>query len=164
MTIKKFFLLSLFSFIITSSVFSQILEPAKWEHEVEQISDTEYNLIFTATIEDGWFIYSQKNLGGFAPQTFFEYRNQEANYQLTGITTEPDAKPKYDAIFDEDVIKFGSEVQFTQRILKLNKEFNTIEVFVEYQTCNDEKCIPGDHTFTINLDGSKAKIETVVID
>ena len=164
MTIKKFFLLSLFSFIITSSVFSQILEPAKWEHEVEQISDTEYNLIFTATIEDGWFIYSQKNLGGFAPQTFFEYRNQEANYQLTGITTEPDAKPKYDAIFDEDVIKFGSEVQFTQRILKLNKEFNTIEVFVEYQTCNDSKCIPGDHTFTINLDGSKAKTETVVID
>ena len=164
MTIKKFFLLSLFSFIITSSVFSQILEPAKWEHEVEQISDTEYNLIFTATIEDGWFIYSQKNLGGFAPQTFFEYRNQEANYQLTGITTEPDAKPKYDAIFDEDVIKFGSEVQFTQRILKMNKEFNTIEVFVEYQTCNDSKCIPGDHTFTINLDGSKAKTETVVID
>ena len=164
MTIKKFFLLSLFSFIITSSVFSQILEPAKWEHEVEQISDTEYNLIFTATIEDGWFIYSQKNLGGFAPQTFFEYRNQEANYQLTGITTEPDAKPKYDAIFDEDVIKFGSEVQFTQRILKLNKEFSTIEVFVEYQTCNDEKCIPGDHTFTINLDGSEAKIETVIID
>ena len=33
---------------------AQVLNPVTWTGEVEKLSDTEYNLIFLADIEDHW--------------------------------------------------------------------------------------------------------------
>jgi len=144
---------------------SQILNPVEWEHTVEHVSDTEYNLVFKADIEDSWYVYSQEEPDGIGPiPTFFEYKNSEGNYTLIGKTTEPNVKAKFDKVFELDLKKFESQAEFTQRIQVTNPELKTITVYVEYQTCNDEKCIPGDHTFTINLDGSEATVTPVEID
>ena len=35
------------------------LDPVKWSYDTKKISNTEYDLIFTANIQDGWTIYSQ---------------------------------------------------------------------------------------------------------
>ncbi|WP_179343984.1 protein-disulfide reductase DsbD family protein [Winogradskyella ursingii] len=164
MTIKKALLFCLFTFGFSINLFSQILEPVKWESSVDKISETEYNLIFTANIEKGWYIYSQKSTGGFAPTTVFEFRNQENNYILTGETSEPDEAPVFDEIFEEEVIKFKNEAVFTQKIELLNSELKQIEVYVEYQTCDNEKCIPGDFTFNISLDGTNVEKERATID
>ena len=61
----------LMALFCTFFVQAQILEPVKWETSIEKISDTEYNLIATATIDKGWHLYSQivpKN--GPIPTTF----------------------------------------------------------------------------------------------
>jgi len=39
--------------------------PAVWNHEVKKISDTEYELIFSADIYKDWYIYSQYNAEGY---------------------------------------------------------------------------------------------------
>ncbi|RZN83411.1 MAG: DUF255 domain-containing protein [Winogradskyella sp.] len=166
MAITKRFLFALLSLVFTSSVFSQILEPAKWEHSVEKISDTDYNLKFTVDLDNGWAIYSQFKIDeeGFAPQTLFEFKEPDGNYKLIGKTSEPTVASKYDPVFEEDVVKFYDQAIFEQRISLINPDLNTIAIYVEYQTCDHEKCIPGDHTFNINLDGTEAVKETVNID
>lgn len=164
MKINKTLLFCLLAIGFSFNVFSQILQPVKWESKVEKVSETEYNLIFTAVIDNGWYIYSQKSNGGFAPITVFEYQDQENNYILDGITLEPDMEPVYDKIFEEDVIKFKERAEFKQRIKLLNKDLSQIEVYVEYQTCDNSKCIPGDNTFLLSLDGKKIEKQSIAID
>ena len=38
---------------------AQILEPVKWSFSQNQISDDEFEIIYTAVLDDGWYIYSQ---------------------------------------------------------------------------------------------------------
>lgn len=33
--------------------------PVNWSYEIVKVSDLEYELVFTATIDDGWYVYSQ---------------------------------------------------------------------------------------------------------
>ena len=82
MAIHKGLFFILFSLFFSVNAFSQILEPVKWNSKVEKISDKEYNLIFTADIDKGWYIYSQFKIeeDGFAPQTFFVFENEGIDY------------------------------------------------------------------------------------
>ena len=149
------------------SSFSQVLEPVKWSHEAKKISDAEWELVFTATIEDGWYMYSQEEPDGLGPlPTYFEYQGQEKGYELIGTTSEPDVKPKFDKVFELDIKKFEKFAVFRQKIKRTNQNLNQIQVLVDYQTCDDEKCIPADFSFIINFEGTGAisELNTVELD
>ncbi|EDP71714.1 putative exported cytochrome C biogenesis-related protein [Flavobacteriales bacterium ALC-1] len=153
------------AFCFTFNIQSQELEPVKWETSVEKISDTEFNLVFKASIENGWYMYSQEEPDGIGPYpTYFEYKNQKNNYKLLGPTSEPNVKPKFDKVFDLDVKKFDGQAKFNQRISLLNTELNEIEVNVTHQVCDDAKCIMQDFTFNFSLDGSKLEEKAIDID
>ncbi|BAO76505.1 cytochrome c-type biogenesis protein DsbD, protein-disulfide reductase [Winogradskyella sp. PG-2] len=144
---------------------SQELEPVKWDSKVVKISDTEYELIFTANIEEGWYMYSQIESEGIGPlPIYFEYKEQEENYKLIGKTTEPDVKPKFDKVFEMDVKKFDKRAQFKQRISIINSSYNIIEASVNFQVCDDAKCIMQDKTFNLSLDGSVVEKKEIIID
>ena len=38
---------------------AQIFEPVKWDFSQKQISENKIQLSFKATIDDGWYVYSQ---------------------------------------------------------------------------------------------------------
>ena len=145
---------------------SKFLEPVKWDSSVEKISDTEFVLSFKAAIDKGWYIYSQtrQEEDGLAPETYFEFKDLEDNYKLEGKTSEPEIAPIFDPIFEENVKKFKDYAVFKQKISLLNSDLSQIQVFVEYQTCDNAKCIPGDFTFYFSLDGSAIVKEVVEID
>ncbi|WP_417870986.1 cytochrome c biogenesis protein CcdA [Winogradskyella sp.] len=166
MTAKKVLLFSLLSLFFVFNIFSQELEPVKWDYKVEKVSDTEFILIFKANVDKGWYIYSQEapSEESFAPTTYFEFQNAEGNYQLEGKTSEPDVPTIYDKIFQEEVKKFKDEAVFKQRVTLINKSLKQIDVKVDYQTCDDSKCIPSDFLFNFSLDGSEIVKEEVVID
>ena len=70
-------------------------EPVKWFSDVEKISETEYNLIFTAEIEPHWHVYSQEAVGDEGPiPTEFTFNDQEGNFELLGKTLEPDVEAR----------------------------------------------------------------------
>ena len=73
---KKIFLLFAL-FALVNSSFAQIHDPVKWSTSAEKISETEYDLIVTATIEAKWHLYSQNvPADGPIPTSFlFKKRN-----------------------------------------------------------------------------------------
>jgi len=160
---------SLFCFILLFLGFfqftsAQVLEPVTWASETEQLSENEWLLSFTATIEDGWYMYSQEETEGPLP-TYFEFQNQDRGYELVGTTSEPTVAPKYDNIFEMDVKKFEGFAVFKQKIKVTNPDINQFQVMVDYQVCDDEKCIPADYTFSINLSGTEpATSEVAALD
>jgi thiol:disulfide interchange protein DsbD len=80
-----FLLLAIFAFV---NVNSQIKKPVKWTSKTEKVSDTEFNLVMNATIEQGWHMYSQ-----FTPEDgplpmVVTGKDQKGNFELLGTTKE----------------------------------------------------------------------------
>ena len=89
----------LLTFVISTSVFSQIYDPVKWSTSVEKISDIEYNLIATATIESGWHLYSQVVPEGGPIPTLFTYDDSSGKVRTMGNTSEEEGHTVDDPVF-----------------------------------------------------------------
>lgn len=137
-------LLLLFSTLfLTLGLQAQMVDPVKWDTQVEQVSKEEYKLIFTADLDPGWMLYSQHTEdGGPIPTTF--YFDEAAHYTLVGEVAERGKKKEgRDPLFDNImVIKYPKgPVIFTQKI-KVSDPSQPITCEVEYMSCNDETCTP----------------------
>jgi thiol:disulfide interchange protein DsbD len=133
----------LLAWILSSiSVFGQIENPVQWSTEIKKTSGQEYDLLFTANIQDGWNIYSQYLESDDGPiRTSFTY-DKGAFYKLTGKNVENGVrKDGYDKLFAMNVIKLYKKVVFTQHVV-ITDPSKPITGYLEFMTCNEEKCLP----------------------
>ncbi|MBQ4803972.1 thioredoxin family protein [Aquimarina sp. MMG015] len=150
-------LLLLTTLLFSTTLFSQIFEPIKWESSVKEESENVYILSFAATLEKGWHIYSQKEVDtdDIAPTaTEFTFYNEEKAYELVGETIEPEGIQKFDKVFEMDIKYFEDSVVFTQKIKRLDPSLKTVKAEVFFGVCDDEKCLAPDIVeFNLNLSG-----------
>lgn len=127
-----------------TTAFAQIHNPVKWSHEYKQVTETEFDLIFKATIDEGWAVYSQYLESDDGPvRTSFEY-DKGSHFTLKGKNEETgNRKEAYDELFEMNVIKFKKKAIFTQRIV-VSDFSKPISGFLEFMTCDATKCLPPD--------------------
>ena len=132
---------------------AQIIKPVKWSFETKKISDTEFDLVATAKLDKGWFIYSQTLVGDGPIPTKFTFK-PTPQYQLVGgkpNEVSDHKKSGFDPIFEMNVTKYSESVQFVQRV-KLTGAAAQISGSVEFMSCDSEKCLPpSDEEFTFNV-------------
>jgi len=127
---------------LSLSLFAQIEEPVEWSFESKHLGNNEFDLISTATVEKGWYIYSQDLADDGPVPTTFNFTPKESRYELVGRTDEDgNFIEGFDKIFEMHVKKFKNKAVFTQRV-KLKKKRASIKGSLEFMTCNDEKCLP----------------------
>ena len=146
---------ALFFAAIIVSLNAQIEEPVKWKFNSTAISDNEVELSATATIAEGWHLYSQTIVEGVGPiPLYFEFSGDTTKYQRVGEVSEPTPHKEWDDIFEMDIYYFEKEVTFTQKITLLTTEPVNIEMSLTGQSCSDYigKCVPveAEHTFSFN--------------
>jgi len=149
----------LFAFLFSIVAFAQILDPVEWKFESKKISANEYELIFTANIDEHWAVYSQfVDEGGPIP-TEFTFEENESFSLINNVVESDDNKvTKHDPVFDMIVSKFYNTGTFTQKIT-LNKSKAVIKGSLVFMTCDDEKCLaPTDVPFEFNLSTSGISI------
>lgn len=141
--IKSLLKKGIFLLILLTGFFSnaQIQNPVEWETEVKKLSETEYQLIFNAFIEENWHLYSQNLPEGGALPTVFIYENSGDKYELEGETKESEPVTEYDEVFEMDLSFFAYTATFTQNIKVTDPSIGSIEAKVEYQACDDKACI-----------------------
>ena len=151
-----------YSFLFLSILgFSQVLKPVKWTNKTEKLSATEFNLIFEATIEPDWHVYSQ-----FTPEDGplpleLNFKNQKGNYELIGKTTESKTERKFNDVFGVDEVYFSKSLRLQQKVKILNSALTKIDVNVSYQVCK-EVCINDNNNFNFKISIEKtAEIATV---
>ena len=149
----KHFLVVLITFLSFSNSFSQI-EPVKWTIETEKLSDTEYNLIYKAEIEDHWHLYSQHlpEEGAIPTEFIYDSIQKTKHFKLIGEAKESESITEYDKVFEMDLTYFDHEATFTQKIEVLDPELKQIESEISFQACDDEKCIFESEIVTFYLD------------
>jgi len=142
----------LFSLSFMTASFAQINNPVKWTMKSKQVSANEFDLIYSATIEEGWTVYSQYLESDDGPvATSFTY-DEGGHYKLVGKNKESDNRvKKYDQVFEMDLIKFFNSAVMTQRV-KINDFSKPITGYFTFMTCDAKKCLaPTDIDFNFAL-------------
>ena len=140
----------LLSFLTLFTAQGQMVNPVKWSSRVEKISDTEFNLVMEAKIDDDWHVYSQFTPENGPLPAEFKFKDAKGNYELIGKVKESPYKKQYNDIFEVDEYYFEKKATFTQKIKVTNPNFTTLKASVDYQVCK-EVCINQDNTFTFQL-------------
>lgn len=161
----KNILIVIIAFLSFFNSFSQI-QPVKWEIETEKISDTEYNLIYKAFIDEFWHLYSQDLPEGGALPTEFIYDSIQSTQQfkLIGKAVESESITKFDKVFEMDLTFFDDEATFTQKIELIDPELDLIESEISFQACDDELCIFDSEIVTFSLIQSASNLSNTIQD
>lgn len=120
---------------------AQIKEPVKFKSELKTSSDTEAEIVFTATIDKGWHVYST-DLGDGGPISATFNVDKKSGMELVG-KLKPIGKEvaTFDKLFEMKVRYFESTAKFVQKI-KFTGGAYGIEGYLEYGACDDESCLP----------------------
>ena len=135
--------------------------PVSWSYTTEKVSETEYNLIFTATVQDGWSVYSQFTEEGGPVPTEFTFAEGD-HFQRVGAAKElTKVKTVMDPLFGVNVSKFTkSPIKFSQGAIV--KGDRAIEGYLTFMTCDDKTCLPPkdvDFSFTPLKDHPKVAVK-----
>jgi thiol:disulfide interchange protein DsbD len=136
---KLITLLFLFCFKFIS-VDAQLLEPVKWSYKVEQ-KGQEATLIFKATVDKGWHVYSQFIPDGGPIPTSFTF-TPDKNYTLVGKVAEPKGEEIFDSNFEIKLKFFEKVAEFRQKIKLTTSKAFKLKGVVESMACNDRNCTP----------------------
>ena len=127
--------------ILTIAACLQMVNPVHISTEMKELERGEAELVFTASIDAGWHVYSTE-LGNDGPisATFNAVKMEGA--ELVGkLQARGKEIKQYDKLFDMDVRYFEKAVTFVQKI-RFTKPTYNIDCYVEYGACNDRSCLP----------------------
>ncbi|HZH65470.1 MAG TPA: protein-disulfide reductase DsbD domain-containing protein [Flavisolibacter sp.] len=139
---KRLFFTMVLMFSI-SAAFSQIQSPVSWSFTSKKISETNYEVQMTATMQAGWHLYSQTQpKDAIAQPTSFKFTNNPL-LQLDGTIKETGKMEKFtDKELDVSANQYSNKVVFAQKVKLKGKAKSNVGGTVTYQTCDDKKCLP----------------------
>jgi DsbC/DsbD-like thiol-disulfide interchange protein len=156
---KHSIILALAALLMAATVQAQIENPVSWSFSTEDIVGQEATLVFRATIDPPWHLYSANLPAGGPIPTKPYYNESEAFSLVDGIVEIPKPKIKFDKGFQMDVGTLEGTAEFKQRVRFQGGGSQVITGEIEWQACDDEVCLPPqteDFSFTVNLGGEAA--------
>jgi thiol:disulfide interchange protein len=142
--------------LLAFSAQAQIMNPVSWSFSKEQVADNEYELKFTAEIDNNWSIYGLKLSAGGPIPTAIEFQTAEG-FELVGEIRHPPAQIKFDPNFNMEIPMFSGSVIFRQSVRVTSSSPVEVKGEVSFMACDDQHCIPPDYIdFSFSLPGATA--------
>jgi Disulphide bond corrector protein DsbC len=135
------------SVLLVAFASAQGPNPVSWSFTSKKISDNVYEIQMTASIQQGWHLYSQTQPDdAIAQPTSFSF-NKNPLLDFDGKVKE---QGKLEKVKDEvgSANQYTNKVVFVQKVKLKGKAKTNVTGKLEYQTCNDKQCLPPK---TINL-------------
>ena len=145
-------LLTLFTLFFTIfQLQGQVIEPVKWSFKSNPTADGNYELYFSANIEDGWYVYSQDIGEGGPVPTSFTFEENGDFEQIGEIKEMGNLIEKHDKMFDMMIKKYPKRLTFVAKVKPL-KTKSKVAGYLEFMTCDDMRCLPPEEVeFAFNL-------------
>ncbi len=156
---KRFIALFVGLLISVFSLHAQMVNPVSWKFSQNKISSEELELVFSATIEQGWHMYSQFTAEGGPTSTAINFEESD-NFKLVGKAIEsPNPHEEFDKVFGVNVKYFEDKVEFRQKVkVSGDKSFKIIGN-IEYQACREGQCVMFDPEFEFEVVSDKAPVK-----
>ena len=140
MSAKKI-LLILAVIFMTISAQAQMADPVHFNTQLKMLADGEAEIVFTATIDDGWHVYST-DLGSDGPTAAtFNSVKMDGAEPVGRLQPRGKEVKQYDKLFDMELRFFERKATFVQKI-RFTKPQYAIECYLEYGACSNEVCMP----------------------
>ena len=157
---KKLFLILLMAFAAIMPTQAQIVDPVKWAFSIQDVNETEFDVVATATVDPAYHIYST-TMPALGPlPTVFEF--EESNdYEMAGEARDvTEGELFYDDIFDVEYVQFKGTAVYAQRLKKLTDNAFKVVGTITGQACKDGMCVPVSSDFDVVVPGANG--ETLV--
>ncbi|MBR1934419.1 MAG: thioredoxin family protein [Muribaculaceae bacterium] len=119
---------------------AQIVTPVKWKTAIKVDDKTRTALVtMTATIDDGWHLYSTDLPSGGPVATSVDWKTLEGVELVGGLKPSVTAHVQHDPNFDMDLKWWTGTVSLTQKV-KITAEKYAMKGSIRYMSCNDKTC------------------------
>ena len=131
----------LFVMLLTVMAQAQMVDPVHFKSELKTGKGAEAEIIFTATIDAGWHVYST-DLGSDGPiAATFNVVKMDGAEKVGKLTPKGNVIKQYDKLFEMELKFFEKQATFVQKI-RFTKPNYDIDCYLEYGACNDQSCLP----------------------
>ena len=132
---------TLFMMLMVLVMQAQMLTPIHFTTQLKELKGGEAELIFSATIDQGWHVYSTDLGDGGPVSAAFHVVKMDGAQTIGKLQARGHEIKQYDKLFDMELRYFEKAVTFVQRIRFTKSEYD-IDCYVEYGACSDEVCLP----------------------
>ena len=123
------------------AVQAQMVDPVHFTSELKTGDGAEAEIIFHATIDNGWHVYSTE-LGDDGPiEATFNVVKMDGAEPVGKLMSKGKVIKKMDKLFDLELKFFENEATFVQKI-RFTKPDYEIDCYLEYGACSDASCLP----------------------
>lgn len=127
--------------VITVMAQAQMIDPVHFSSQLKELKNGEAEIIFTATIDQGWHVYST-DLGNDGPvSATFNAVKMDGVEKIGRLEPRGNVIKQYDKMFDMELRFFENKATFVQKI-RFTKTDYDIDCYLEYGACSDEMCMP----------------------
>ena len=137
----KKIIITLLVMMVVSTTWAQMMNPVHFTSQLKELKGGEGELVFSATIDAGWHVYST-GLGNDGPiSATFNAVKMEGVETVGKLQARGNEIKQFDKLFSMELRFFEKAVTFVQKI-RFTKPDYDIDCYVEYGACNDESCLP----------------------
>lgn len=132
---------------------AQSVNPVSWSFASKKIDANTYEVQLIANIQPGWHVYSQDQPSdAIAVPASFSF-NRHPLLQFDGKVKEVGKLEKFkDKVLGVTAYQYSEKVVFVQKVKVKGNAKTAVSGKLEFQTCNDEKCLPPKTvSFSVNL-------------
>ena len=131
----------LWTLMVVLGMHAQMVDPVHFTSELKMGEGTEAEIIFHATIDNGWHVYSTE-IGEDGPiEATFNVEKMEGAELVGKLTPVGKVIKKMDKLFNMELKYFENEATFVQKI-RFTKPQYDIDCYLEYGACSDASCLP----------------------
>ena len=135
------FLSIILSVFVAVAAHAQMMDPVHFSSQLQMLSGDQAEIIFSATIDDGWHVYSPA-LGNAGPiSATFNKVKMEGAETVGKLRPRGNEVKQFDKMFNMELRFFEKQATFVQKIRFTKPEYD-IDCYLEYGTCSDEMCLP----------------------
>ena len=131
----------LLALLLTVVSWAQMADPVHFQSELKMLNDDEAEIIFTATIDAGWHVYTSDIDEGGPTKAELTIEKMQGAKTVGTLKSRGNVKDEYDDLFGMRVRYFEGKGVFAQKIRFTESDYD-ISCYLTYGACNDEGCLP----------------------
>ena len=161
---KKLFLILLMAFAAIMPMQAQMVNPVEWAFSIQDVNETEFDVVATATVDPAYHIYSTKMPALGPLPTVFEFEKSN-DFEVAGEARDvTEGELFYDDIFEVEYVQFKGTAVYAQRLKRLTDNAFKVIGTISGQACKDGMCVPvsGDIELVVPGANGETLVETAI--
>ena len=127
--------------VMALPLLAQFQEPVKFSVAQNKLSDSEFEIVFTGSIDPGWHVYSTDiPEGGPTPATI-NFDEQKGVEPVGKLMARGSVHKAFDELFGMEVTYMEGTAVFVQK-MRITEASYSVKGYLNYGACNDQNCMP----------------------